>query len=421
MHISRLSAKMSRFAIAGAAVMCLGACSAILGLTDPATDNSIDGGEAGAGDGGGGPGDGASEGTVRCGDTSGDSKNCGSCNHDCLGGECKAGVCQPVLMVDDPSKIAPLFMIKNGTDLYFSDILPAAGVSNIAKIPMSATADGGTSYTILADFTLPDGGNTYSSYPYQLSIAGTNLYISVTTNVYLGSDYFGGILKCPITGCTDTTNITVPNVDSSTVFSNGSFVVYDGAHHGATDYVFMSDPALDSASATMVDIGVVSDVDYMGQAVIDTGVAYVSSTKGIFAMNPGDSTATPLLTSEADRIATTGNYVYFVSELTSNPTIGAVSKLGIDAGAPLVLGGGTPFLQFPSSIAVDSAFLYVCDEGDFNDSSSGKLIRCPIAGCGTNNADAVILSAGSNPRVVFDDVDAIYWGERGGKIWRLAK
>lgn len=35
-----------------------------------------------------------------CVDTSSDSKNCGECGHDCLGGECKAGACMPTVVLE---------------------------------------------------------------------------------------------------------------------------------------------------------------------------------------------------------------------------------------------------------------------------------------------------------------------------------
>ncbi|HEY8079991.1 MAG TPA: hypothetical protein VIF62_37930, partial [Labilithrix sp.] len=44
-----------------------------------------------------------------CVDTQGDGKNCGRCDHDCLGGECKAGLCAPITLatgLNDPTGIA---------------------------------------------------------------------------------------------------------------------------------------------------------------------------------------------------------------------------------------------------------------------------------------------------------------------------
>ena len=82
------------------------ACNALIGTRDLTFDPSAPG--AGA-DGGGGGGDGdatpagpdATSGTdasvlvdATC-DSDSDAKNCGKCGHDCLGGECKAGRCQP--------------------------------------------------------------------------------------------------------------------------------------------------------------------------------------------------------------------------------------------------------------------------------------------------------------------------------------
>lgn len=62
------------------------------------------GGSAGSNPQGGAGGQGGSAGTgggSPCGDTQTDPKNCGACGHDCLGGACQAGMCQPEVLRDN--------------------------------------------------------------------------------------------------------------------------------------------------------------------------------------------------------------------------------------------------------------------------------------------------------------------------------
>src|ERR1700722_18381747 len=42
-----------------------------------------------------------------CGDTQGSPSNCGRCGHDCLGGACSMGACQPIALVASDSGASP--------------------------------------------------------------------------------------------------------------------------------------------------------------------------------------------------------------------------------------------------------------------------------------------------------------------------
>jgi hypothetical protein len=42
---------------------------------------------------------------MACGDVANDPRNCGRCGHDCVGGACSAGVCQPVVVAFDQREL----------------------------------------------------------------------------------------------------------------------------------------------------------------------------------------------------------------------------------------------------------------------------------------------------------------------------
>ncbi|MGH7284759.1 MAG: hypothetical protein ACRELY_24810, partial [Polyangiaceae bacterium] len=77
-------------------------------------------------------------------------------------------------------------------------------------------------------------------------------------------------------------------------------------------------------------------------------------------------------------------------------------------------------------IAVDPNFIYIADSGDISQKGDGQVFKCPLTGCGPNGSLATVLSTGpsaaQNPRtIVAGDTTAIYWGNRYGQIWKLAK
>src|SRR5688572_29850472 len=49
-----------------------------------------------------------------------DPKNCGSCNHDCLGGTCEGGMCQPVVLTNQTQ--SPYRITVAGNYVYWTEI-----------------------------------------------------------------------------------------------------------------------------------------------------------------------------------------------------------------------------------------------------------------------------------------------------------
>jgi hypothetical protein len=79
----------NRLAVVLLASALAGGCTDVLGVEDRSYA-----GPAGSGGGGGAGG---------CDNTDDDPQNCGACGHDCLGGECVDGACQPVLITALPN------------------------------------------------------------------------------------------------------------------------------------------------------------------------------------------------------------------------------------------------------------------------------------------------------------------------------
>lgn len=54
-----------------------------------------------------------------CADTSSDPYNCGRCGHDCLGGACAAGACQPVVLA--AHEVYPTTLTSDGTSVFWAN------------------------------------------------------------------------------------------------------------------------------------------------------------------------------------------------------------------------------------------------------------------------------------------------------------
>jgi hypothetical protein len=124
---------------------CLGAAAAVALLSCGETFTSRTGGGVSAGGGAasstaassqasGGGNDGGAGGEASCpgADLESDPQNCGACFHDCLGGSCQGGACQPVVLVGGLTQ--PIGVAIAGGDLYFSH------ASQIERIELAAGA-----------------------------------------------------------------------------------------------------------------------------------------------------------------------------------------------------------------------------------------------------------------------------------------
>jgi hypothetical protein len=107
-----------------------------------------------------------------CLDTATDPLNCGACGHDCLGGGCQSGICQPVVLAMGETN--PTDIAVSSTHVYW--INPGALSGAVRRVPTG----GGTATTVAGNQTAPA----------HLAIDGSNVYWTYTT----------GIRKAPLAG-----------------------------------------------------------------------------------------------------------------------------------------------------------------------------------------------------------------------------
>jgi hypothetical protein len=102
-----------------------------------------------------------------CGDTTSDPKNCGSCGHDCLGGACQGGKCQPVVLVTGQPH--PGAMAADATHLWWSN-----GACTTSCTIAKAKKDGTELVTFATGQKEPSQIVVDASGVYWVNVAGSN-------------------------------------------------------------------------------------------------------------------------------------------------------------------------------------------------------------------------------------------------------
>ncbi len=182
-------------------------CAAILGVPDLTFDpDSSHGADGAANDDamndGGASGDAGPPAPCDESKLQTDSMHCGRCGHDCLGGECRSGVCQPVLVQGGLTNPATLTF--DTQNLYVA----SEGDGTVRRIPKS----GGQ----------PDVLAIGQEDVHGIAIDGTDLYWS---NLDFagdgGGEYWGAVWHCELPGCTPKTPVAFGDYAADVQFSNG--------------------------------------------------------------------------------------------------------------------------------------------------------------------------------------------------------
>jgi hypothetical protein len=132
--------------------------------------------------------------TTGCGDVQSSSANCGACGHDCQGGACVAGVCQPVLLTGDES--FPNTIATDGVEVYWANNTNVDyGVPPASIVVRSMPTTGGAPKTL----QIIEPG-----YPTSLHRDGQYLYFYKSVDWVTSKSFTGSIARmcadgsCPV-------------------------------------------------------------------------------------------------------------------------------------------------------------------------------------------------------------------------------
>ncbi|AKV03855.1 hypothetical protein AKJ09_10518 [Labilithrix luteola] len=323
-----------------------------------------------------------------CVDVDKNPAHCGRCGHDCLGGACVSGRCQPILVASDnegPSAIAI-----DHSHVYWTN----SETGELHRAPIAGDAGSEVLYANDAGFGT------------RFDVHGENVYF-----VRIGDS---SILQCPKSGC----GSTAPTPIATAAQVPSALLVNDA---GA---LFWTELDPDGGIGTC-DLPCTGTVTYRvshetrptflavdGPALFWTTLG-PSQVRGQSA--PGDEARTLTSKQFLSDVKVAGERVFY-------------TNLGEAARVVFRDGGGDMALPKAGTnigpLATDGADVYFAEQSD-----QGRIFRCPVTGCAA--APEVIATSQGRPTALAVDAVSIYWtnsgatqtdgGTAGPGVMRLAK
>jgi hypothetical protein len=298
--------------------------------------------------------------------------SCGYCGHDCLGGECKDGVCLPVQLGEGQK--SPYDIAVDGTEVYWTN-RTGGTVMHVDKTGKA----------------LPNAIAQEQNGPTGVTAHGGTVF---WTNFYAGEVMSGGV------------------GDDPTPFAKGQYGPFMIATDGAAVYWTNFDggtvqvqPINGQATTSIaVQQGTPRYIDVSpSQVVWSTSLAEGS----IHAFVKGDNQSVVLATgrgADMGGVDADDAWVYFAATLP-----GAVAKVPADGGEVTVIAEGEPK---PKEVAFDTDHVY------WTNSDAGEVMARVRAG---GEPWTLATSPGSPWAIAEDDV-AVYWTDLSdGSVWKVAK
>lgn len=266
----------------------------------------------------------------RCGaDIMADPANCGACAHDCVGGACSAGRCQPVLLTNSESDLDVL-RIQGGEAVYRTG-------RNVRKIPV----DGGLQIALSGD-----------AYHGILEVEPTSYFVW----------HYGDIVRKDLSSGSELARVEQAGaVGGLSVVDGGLFFV----HARKLDWLPLSLDA--GALESLAELPTTSQ----RIAVNDTAIFYVltNGVIGYVTRSSGVNTTLEVDQVNVSSIAVTQDAIFWLANVESTSGVLRVRRFGA--------GGTTELASFsyPSKLAIDSDYVYVTVRGTPPDFDDGSLVR----------------------------------------------
>ncbi len=355
-------------------------------------------------------------------DTSNDTHNCGYCNHDCLGGVCLEGACQPVAIVTD--QLYPRVVTVDDANVYWLGGL----VPDLGSWFLSGSADRSQ-----AVGQVPKDG---SGAPVMLFTRGANIpLMSIgvdSASVY--ASYFTSVFRMTKGIATDGGLPPVAFRSDIECDTNVLFVLDEAGDAGTFYFRTGGPPGVFSLRAGATDDGgpphvscqtgispeihqlATPGIDDMYWTAIAQDAAHVfyvqeypdtNRPTGIYQVDKDADGGAPLQLSPifATQLATDGSYVYYTDGWN-----GDVGRVKVGSATTEIIASG----QYgPWGVATDGGLVY------WTNSLADEVLSCNKVGCARPR---VVADRQADPHGIAVDDKAIYWANmRGGTIMRLAK
>lgn len=386
-------------------------CSALIGVRDIYLDENAEGGvlpDGGRSDAPVGTDGSSGDGATCTADVRTDPMNCGRCGRDCLGGACKDGACEPIVLASNLTN--PSSALPTATSL----IVTTYGDGRILEV---SKMPGGTPREI----------RTGEKSPWGVFIDGTTLYWANADYAYNGTDPArkGGVWKCTLPACTDPKLVTPgddamnPAVAGGTVYfaeNNNSAVTAAQTDGGARrELTSASNPHSIALDATHLYY-TASQASFYRLLLADGGSETVGP-QGYYA--PGG------IFLDAERF-----YYTYTDDKNQVPGAGHVVSFRKQNAQDKIEYGGDNVV--PRGIVADDRYVYWANSGTFDEVSGapshfdGEIRACPKAGCAPTGP--IVLAKGlGRPWEMNQDERAIYvcvygnYAQAGGSVLKIPK
>lgn len=329
---------------------------------------------------------GCPQGLTECGDAcvvvASDPAHCGACGHDCLGGECLAGVCQPVVVSIGP--VHAFDLVLDAASIYWTS--QGATLASEGDVRRISRTGGGTAALIASNLFAPRG----------VAVDGDNVYwVNLEDDRVMMAPKAGGEPVVIATG------------------QSGRDIAVDATYVYWTNTTgeVMKAP-LDQSAAPAVIYAGPEGPD--GIALDGERVYWANRLTGEVSTAPFDNPSGASVELFSGPAGPTDLVVDATHVYWSNHETGEVMKApltGDGSSATLIAQGQLD----PFGLAVDATHLYWANYGD---GVSGQVVMAPLQG-----GEAVVLVEGQpGPRRIAVDEAAIYWTNHdSGQLMKLAR
>jgi hypothetical protein len=336
-----------------------------------------------------------------CVDIASSVTNCGACNHDCGGGACTLGVCQPVSLV--AAALDYPILDVSATNIYFQN------GPNDAQVLVTCPSSG----CMLAPTTISSPGTVYSGPGGAAVLMGLNIAFYGEAASQPGKPR---IFACdPIGGCS-TTPVTLWNAglegfggDTAASGNDVYWTYYKNLQHANCSAANTCSTAETLVLRTLTWPRVGLSADSSGIYYVDPTSQALSKCGPSGACTPTVLLAGPLSTTTLNTFAYGGN-VYILDSNMSGYVKGTITVCpNTGTCTPTTFVNAQPY---PTILRVDAQGVY------WYDSDAHDIKTCPLTGC----LPSPRTLATSQPIVTYLRTDAsfVYWAT-DTQIFRVAK
>ncbi len=323
-----------------------------------------------------------------------DPKNCGRPGHDCLGGACQHGMCQPVTL---RSNISPFFITADDSHVFWVDV-NARQVARIDK-------DGG-GYLVLVELGALQA-------PWVLRADEAHVYFGILS---------GPLARCSLSGCNNRPTVIASSIREPVELHVDQQKVYWVDQDPAKTNVRLSSidkNLVNSVGSPIYDVPeglrirhLVGDSTSLYMTASDGAVRRISKATGsVETVYQGAPSSAGLALDETS---------LYVTEQEDPGAIRRISKSATNGEAKVITGSQ----HNPVAVAVDGTRLYWLDMRTGVDGDDGSLKSCLLSSCGEQVS---VLASGLHfPFDLILDETSIYWinvdeSPNRGAIMKLAK